>query len=104
MLDYYGSIVKSEQEIDKELIETFKDRCYESYMKKIISDLRREEVLRKEYSVSGWMVFDSKIIYDIIKSQLNNELNKSEKKLKLTYCYNILFSDKDVCKMICDKI
>lgn len=104
MLDYYGSVIKSEQEIDRELIENFKDRCYESYMKKIISDLRREEVLRKEYSVSGWMVFYSKIIYDIIKSQLDNELNISEKKLKYTYCYNKLFSDKDVCKMICDKI
>ena len=66
MLDYYGSIIKSEEEIDKELIQSFRDRCYESYMKKIISDLRKEEVLQKEYSFSGWMVFHGKTIHEII--------------------------------------
>ena len=50
MLDYYGSIIKKEKEIDKEIIQMFKDRCYESYIKKIISDLRKEEVLQS----FGW--------------------------------------------------
>ena len=47
MLDYYGSVIKSEQEIDRELIQKFRDRCYESYMKKIISDLSQENILNK---------------------------------------------------------
>ena len=36
MLDYYGSIVLSEEDIDKELINSFKNKCYESYIKRFI--------------------------------------------------------------------
>ena len=104
MLDYYGSVTKSETDIDSELIQRFKDHCQESYMKKIISELRKENILHKEYSHSGWMVFHSKEIYDIIKDKINNDLDKSKKKLKFTYIHNKLFDDIDVCKMICDKI
>jgi hypothetical protein len=104
MLDYYGSIIKSEEEIDKELIHSFRDRCYESYMKKIISDLRSEEVLQKEYSFSGWMVFHGKTIHEIIEKTINYQKQKSEKKIKFLYCFNKLFDDTDVCQMICDSI
>jgi hypothetical protein len=104
MLDYYGSIIKSEEEIDKELIQSFRDRCYESYMKKIISDLRSEEVLQKEYSFSGWMVFHGKTIHEIIEKTINYQKQKSEKRIKFLYCFNKLFDDTDVCQMICDSI
>ena len=104
MLDYYGSIVKSSEEIDRELIQKFRRDCYESYMRKIISDLRREESLMKEYSVSGWMVFHNKTICGVIRNRLNNELNISEKRLKFLYCYNLSYKDMDVCRMICDRI
>jgi len=102
MLDYYGSITKSEKEIDNELIQRFRDRCHESYMKQIISDLRKEGVLHKEYSVSGWMVFHSKTVYNIIEERINHY--KSKQKLKFLYCFNQLFNDIDICKLICDKI
>ena len=104
MMDYYGSIIKSEQEIDRELIQKFRDRCYESYMKQIISDLRKENILHKEYSVSGWLTFHGKTVCDNIRIKINNELNISEKRLKFTYCFNKFYKDIDVCKMICDKI
>lgn len=104
MLDYYGSIVKSETEIDSELIQRFKDRCYESYITKIISELRKEKILQKEYSVSGWMVFHCKPIHDIILIKINYELQQTEKRLKFIYCFNQLFDDNDVCRMIFDRI
>jgi len=104
MLDYMGSIIKSEEEIDKELIQVFRNRCYESYMKKVIYDLRKEEVLYKEYSYSGWMVFHGKTIYEIIEKTINYQKQKNEKKIKLLYCYNQLFNDRDVLRLICDKI
>ena len=104
MLDYYGSVIKSETEIDSEIIQRFRDRCYESYIKKIISDLRRENILQKEYSVSGWNVFHGRTVYDIILIKINYELQKANWRIKLLYCYNKLFNDIDVCKMICDKI
>lgn len=104
MLDYYGSIIKSEQEIDRELIQKFKDRCYESHMKKIIYNLRKEEVLQKEYSYSGWMVFHGKTIHEIIEKTINYQKQKSEKRIKFLYCFNHYFNDSDVCKMICDRL
>jgi len=104
MLDYYGSITKSEQEIDRELIQKFKDTCHESYMKKIISDLRRENILHKEYSFSGWLTFHGKTVCDIIENKILVQKDKNYQKLKFTYCYNQLFNDTDVCKMICDRI
>jgi hypothetical protein len=104
MLDYMGSIIKSEEEIDKELIQVFRNRCYESYMKKVIYDLRKEKVLHKEYSYSGWMVFHGKTIYEIIEKTINYQKQKNEKKIKLLYCYNQLFNDRDVLRLICDKI
>jgi len=65
----------SEKNIDKQLIESFRNKCYESYMKKIISDLRKEEVLQKEYSQSGWMVFHGKTIHEIIEKTINSEVS-----------------------------
>lgn len=104
MLDYYGSVIKSEKEIDRELIQKFKDRCHESYMKQIISDLRKENILQGEYSHSGWMVFHGKTIHDIIKNKLIVQKDKNKQKLKFTYCFNQFHKDSDVCRMICDRI
>jgi hypothetical protein len=103
MMDYYGSIIRSEKEIDNELIQRFKDRCYESHMKKIISDLRKENILQKEYSVSGWKVFHGKTVCDIIEKKIKKL--KSEQRLKFLYIYNHNEYDEiNICKMICDKI
>lgn len=104
MLDYYGSITKCEKEIDKELIELFKKKCYESYIKNLIFKLRKQEVIYKEYSISGWMMFHRDTIIDIINIELNHKKHKSEKKLKFLYCYNLLFEDYDICRSICDKL
>ena len=104
MMDYYGSVIKSEKEIDNELIKRFKVRCYELHMKKIISDLRKENILHKEYSVSGWLTFHGKPICDIIENKIIVQKDKNNQKLKFTYCFNQLFNDMDVCKMICDRI
>lgn len=103
-MDYYGSIIKSEREIDKELVQRFHEQCQESYMKKIISDLRRENILHKEYSFSGWLTFHGKTVCDIIENKILVQKDKNYQKLKFTYCYNQLFNDTDVCKMICDRV
>ena len=104
MLDYYGTIIKRENEIDTELISRFRERCHESYIEKIIDDLRKEDVLHKEYSVSGWMVFHGKTIHEIIEKTMNYQKQKNEKKVKFFYCYNQLCNDQDLGRLICDKI
>ena len=103
-MDYYGSIVKNETDIDSELIQRFRDHCCESYMKQIISDLRKENILHKEYSFAGWLTFHGKTVCDIIENRIIVQKYKNKQKLKFTYCFNQLFNDTDVCKMICDRI
>ena len=102
MLDYYGSIIKSEPEVDNTIITEFRDRCHESYLKSMIKGLRDEGIIEKDYSVSGWMVFAARNIFEIITIEINYKKQKGEKKIKLLYCYNQLFTDQDVCRKICD--
>lgn len=102
MMDYFGSIVKNESEIDSELLARFKDCYNERFLKKIISDLRKEQILLKEYSVSGWNVFHGKTICGIIQSKI--DFQKTEQRIKFLHCYNQLFDEPEICKMICDKI
>jgi len=104
MLDYYGSIVKTAEEIDKELINNFKDKCYESYLKQIICDLRKENVLRNEYSVSGWYTFSKQNILEIITITMNYKKQQTERQLKFAYCYYKLYHNTDICRLICDTI
>ena len=104
MLDYYGSIIKSKKEIDYELIQFFLSHSNESYLKQIIHNLRKEENLANEYSVSGWFVFYRENIHKMILIQLNHQKQKNYQKLKFTYCFHLLFNDIDVCSLICDKI
>ena len=104
MLDYYGSIIKSKEEIDHEIIQSFKSKCNESYLKNIIYYLRKDNTLINEYSVSGWFVFYRKTIHNIITIQINHQKQQNYQKLKFTYCFIQLFNDIDVCSLICDKI
>ena len=104
MLDYYGSITKSPQEIDKEIIQAFTKKANESYITKLINEMRQEQLILDEYSVSGWMVFFSKDVHEIISKQINLRKQQNEKKLKFVYCYNQLYDDIDICQLICDKL
>ena len=48
------------------------------------------------------MVFHAKTIYETIEERINHY--KTKQRPKFTYCFNQLFNDIDVCKMICDYI
>ena len=103
MLDHYGSIVLNKEDIDKELIYSFKKKCHESYLKSIINNLRYEETLEKEYSVSGWNMFFRSNIHDIITIHINYKKQKREKIVTFVRCYHLnKYRDIDVCRMICD--
>ena len=56
MLDYYGSIVKDNNQIDIEMIQYFKE-YNEDHILKIVNELRRVGTLPLENSVSGWSIF-----------------------------------------------
>ena len=104
MLDYYGSIIKSEEEVDKELIQGFRNKCHESFIRNIIQDLRRENILFSEYSVSGWGVFHCKKIYSTILDRIIAKLEQNQRKLNFVYCFQTYFNDFDICRKICDQL
>lgn len=85
MLDYYGSITKPPEDVDRELIEIFKKNASIESLKIIIADLRKQKVIT-EYSITGWNIYAKKQLVDIVYLELKDRLNKNEKKLKATYC------------------
>lgn len=82
MLDYYGSIEKSCEEIDLELIQSFKNYNKE-YIQSIILKLRNENIIQNNYSVSGWLVFGKSKIINHINEYIQNDTVISQKKLLL---------------------
>ena len=96
MLDYYGSIPKSNKEIDTEIISKYINQCNESYIDKIILDLRKEDKIHKKYSISGWNVFGRTAILWEIDSRLKNLKEINEKKLKGYYCLSKYFLINDI--------
>ena len=109
MLDYYGSIVKSNEEIDTQLISRFQNECYEKYIEDIIKELRKDDVLFANYSVSGWNTFGYKQISLIIKVKIEYKKEKNERILKTYYTLNNYFiennlNDYDLIKYIITKL
>lgn len=103
MLDYYGSVPISDQEIDTQLISRFRD-YNENYIEKIINDLRREQILTSGHSVSGWMVFVGKYTVDKMKKIISDQTRLNLQKLQFMKYAKENNIDNDVCQMICDRI
>tara|TARA_B100001094_G_scaffold306437_1_gene337208 strand:+ start:6508 stop:6849 length:342 start_codon:yes stop_codon:yes gene_type:complete len=96
MLDYYGSIVKSDKEIDTEIISNYINKCNETYIEKLISDLRKEDKIHKKYSISGWNVFGRTSVLWEIDLIFKKNKEKNEKKLKTYYCLDKYFILNDI--------
>tara|TARA_Y100001958_G_C21230699_1_gene556410 strand:+ start:901 stop:1200 length:300 start_codon:yes stop_codon:yes gene_type:complete len=99
MLDYYGSISMKESEIDSQIISSFSRYCSEKYIQQIISDLRKENILQTEYSLSGWNVFFKKDIYSEITQRI--QLYKNKQKLAFIKCTDLSL---DICESICNQL
>jgi hypothetical protein len=48
--------------MDTQFISELIQYCNENYIQKILDDLRKENILAKEYSISGWNMFFRKVI------------------------------------------
>jgi len=103
MLDYYGSFVKPDDEIDRELVSRFKD-YNEPYILKIINELRKHNILTPKTSVTGWEMFVGKYIIKEIKEIIKKETRLAYQRLEfMKYCDYIRLSG-DVSELICSKI
>ena len=85
MLDYYGSIVKQEEDIYNEIHSYF----YNYNPSYISSILKTSGYIDKTISVSGWYVFHRKNIIDYINQTITEDLQKTKNKLIMTRCLHM---------------
>tara|TARA_B100002051_G_scaffold136192_1_gene129377 strand:- start:2434 stop:2760 length:327 start_codon:yes stop_codon:yes gene_type:complete len=87
MLDYYGSIIKENDEIIKELQSYFKQNGDYSpkLIKDIVIDLKKRGLMESSYSQTGWWQFYAKSVCEIIKKELDHKTMKNKKKLAFMY-------------------
>ena len=100
MLDYLGSILKDENQIDQELVQHF-ERYNEDHILGIINKLRRVGTLPKENSISGWNIFVRHYIIEEIVNILEKETLLAKQKLAFMKFYESLGnSDYDIPRLI----
>lgn len=95
MLDYYGSIIMKDKEIDKDILQNFK-QYQEKYIQSLVHKLRVDGILTTENSVSGYQIFVRSFIIDNIKHDIEKQYLKNSKKLMFSHYYLKCFKDSDV--------
>ena len=95
MLDYYGSILMDDKDIDKDILQIFK-QYQEKYIQTLVYKLRIDGILPSENSVSGYQIFVRSFIIENIKHDIEKLKLKNSKKLIFTHSYLKKFNDYDV--------
>ena len=103
MHDYLGSVIKSNEQIDAELITYFREYD-KGFIENIINDLRRENILPLNNSVSGWMIFVRKFTINKIKEIISEKTRLNKQKLEFMKYINKNNIDNDIAQNICDMI
>ena len=88
MLDYYGSIIMNEDEIIKRIIDSYQEKYDKDALKRIIKDFMDEGVIKKEYSVSGWMVFFGQDAVKMVEEKYLSDLQDAKKRLEFSKILN----------------
>ena len=95
MLDYYGSIVKDNAEIDRELINYFMKNTRHrdvprDIFQQLIYDLRETHIIKEAYSITGWMMYGGQeAIVNLTKALLKREEEQRKlaiKRFTFAYC------------------
>ena len=103
MLDYYGSIIQDNNQIDRDLIQHFR-KYNENHILRIINDLRKDGTLPLDNSVSGWGIFVRKFIIDEINKILEKETLLAKQRLEfMKFCDSMNFNP-DISQKICEEI
>ena len=94
MMDYYGSIVRDNSEIDRELTNYFKDKTDYNIppdiFQGIIDDLRARDIIKPAYSVTGWGMYGGQeAIVNItaaLEKRKENQRRLAFRRLVFMYC------------------
>ena len=85
MNDYYGDI-----QIDRDTIYYDLSRRFTTYSEKYINDLivflYEYKIIANKYSIIGWNIFHSEIIYDYMRRYIVRDCENNRKKLKFMWC------------------
>ena len=103
MMDYYGSIVKDNNQIDAEIIQYFKE-YNEDHILRIVNELRRVGTLPLDNSITGWMIFVKKFIIWEIKSILSKETHLAKQRLEFMKLCDSINLPSDISEKICESI
>jgi len=100
MMDYYGSIIQSKEQIYKDIISRY-PKYTGDYISSKIDHLYETEFISEEVSVSGWMVFVGPEIVREINMMIETDLQKSKLRLLQAKC---LVTRKDISLDIIEEI
>ena len=91
-MDYYGSIIKDNQEITNELVNHFKESDRD-YIEKIIEGLRYNGVLSMKNSISGWMVFIRPQMITEIQTKIYDDTRLLSRQKAVSFVFAVCHSD-----------
>ena len=95
MLDYYGSIPMENENIDKDILQIFKN-YQEKYIQSLLNDMRIQKILGSEHSVSGYQIFVRQFTIDNIKHDIEKQSKLNNKKLLFSYIFEKYSKDNDL--------
>ena len=95
MLDYYGSIIMNDKDIDADILDIFKN-YQEKYIKSLLNNMRTLKILESEHSVSGYQIFVRQFIIENIKGNIEKQRKINNKKLKFAYIFEKYSKDNDL--------
>lgn len=99
MLDYFGSIVINQQDAIGRILNDYQNKIDDNSLKLIIQKLVEKEIIKKEYSITGWNMYAAKELYRIIDNEI--EIVNQKKKLAFTFLDIIPI---DIIENICSYI
>ena len=85
MMDYYGSIIQSKEQIYKDIISRY-PKYTKEYISSKIDHLYETEFISEEVSVSGWMVFVGPEVVSEVTTMIQQDIIKANRRLLLAKC------------------
>ena len=103
MLDYYGSIIMNDEDIDTDILDIFKN--YQGkYIKSLLNNMRINKILESEHSISGYRIFVRQFIIETIKVNIKKQKEINNKKLIFAYIFEKYSKDNDLLIKITDHL
>ena len=107
MLDYYGSMSMPKNDVMIIVLSSNIAKNYsESYIRYIMEYLYSRKILNNKYSISGWNMFHSEVVYNHIKDYIRLDTLNRKKivALMLQLTNSDLVYEPNIYKKICDNI